>query len=90
MNKSSLIAAVAQKTGLSKKDADAAVIAVLDVISESLKANDKVQIMGFGSFEVRERPERPGVNPQTKEKIMLAASKTPVFKPGKALKDFIA
>ena len=90
MNKSSLIAAVAQKSGLSKKDADIAVNAVLDVISEALKEGDKVQLIGFGSFEVKARPERPGKNPQTGEKITIAASKSPVFKAGKALKDFIA
>lgn len=90
MNKSSLIAAVAQKSGFSKKDADVAVNAVLDVIADALKEGDKVQIIGFGSFEVKNRPERVGKNPQTGEKITIAASKAPVFKAGKALKDSIA
>ena len=90
MNKSSLIAAVAQKAGLSKKDADIAVNAVLDVIADTLKEGDKVQIIGFGSFEVKERPERLGKNPQTGEVITIPASKAPAFKAGKALKDYIA
>lgn len=89
MNKSSLIAAVAQKAGLSKKDADAAVNAVIDVIADTLKEGDKVQIIGFGSFEVKERPERLGRNPSTGEAIVIPASKSPVFKAGKALKDSI-
>jgi len=90
MNKSSLIAAVAQKAGLSKKDADIAVNAVLDVIADTLKEGDKVQIIGFGSFEVKQRPERMGKNPQTGEVIIIPASKAPSFKAGKALKDYIA
>ncbi len=87
MNKTELIAAVAEKTGLSKKDADAAVAAVIDSIKESLTKGDKVQLIGFGTFEVRERAARTGLNPQTKETIQIAASKSPVFKAGKAFKD---
>ena len=87
MNKTELIAAVAEKTGLSKKDADAAVAAVIDSIKESLAKGDKVQLIGFGTFEVRERAARTGLNPQTKETIQIAASKSPVFKAGKAFKD---
>ena len=87
MNKTELIAAVAEKTGLSKKDADAAVAAVIDSIKESLAKGDKVQLVGFGTFEVRERAARTGLNPQTKETIQIAASKSPVFKAGKAFKD---
>ncbi|MBR2743328.1 MAG: HU family DNA-binding protein [Clostridia bacterium] len=90
MNKSTLIATVAQKSGLSKKDADIAVNAVLDVVTEALKAGDKVQIIGFGTFEVKDRPARKGKNPQTGKTIDIPASKAPVFKAGKALKDTIA
>ncbi|MBQ3379355.1 MAG: HU family DNA-binding protein [Clostridia bacterium] len=90
MNKSTLIATVAQKSGLSKKDADLAVNAVLDVITDALKEGDKVQVIGFGTFEVKERPARKGKNPQTGATIDIPASKAPVFKAGKALKDTIA
>ena len=89
MNKTELIAAVAEKTGLSKKDSDAAVNAVLNTIAETLKANEKVQLVGFGSFEVKVRAERLGRNPKTKEEIHIPASKTPVFKAGKVLKDAV-
>lgn len=87
MNKTELIAAVAEKTGLSKKDSDAAIGATIDAIAEALKAGDKVALVGFGTFEVRERAERMGKNPQTGEVIKIAASKVPAFKAGKALKD---
>ena len=90
MNKTELIAAVAEKTGLSKKDSDAAVAAVVDAITESLVNGEKVQLVGFGSFEVKNRAERMGRNPQTKEPIPIPASKAPVFKAGKALKDTVA
>ena len=90
MNKTELIAAVAEKTGLSKKDSDAAVAAMVDVITESLVQGEKVQLVGFGSFEVKTRAERMGRNPQTKEPIPIPASKAPVFKAGKALKDAVA
>lgn len=89
MNKTELVAAVAEKAELSKKDADKAVAAVIDAISETLKENGKVQLVGFGTFEVRERAARTGINPQTKQTIKIAASKNPVFKAGKALKDAI-
>ena len=89
MNKTELIAAVAEKAGLSKKDADAAVSAVVDSVVNALKAGEKVSLVGFGTFEVRERAARTGLNPQTKEKITIAASKAPVFKAGKAFKDAV-
>ena len=90
MNKTELIAAVAEKTGLSKKDSDAAVAAVVDAITESLVQGEKVQLVGFGSFEVKNRAARTGRNPHTKEEIEIPASKVPVFKAGKALKDTVA
>ena len=90
MNKTELIAAVAEKTDLSKKDSDAAVNAVLNTIAETLKANEKVQLVGFGSFEVKKRAARTGLNPRTKETIEIPASAVPTFKAGKALKDAVA
>ena len=87
MNKTELIAAMAEKSGLTKKDAEAALTAFVESVEEALKAGDKVQLVGFGTFEVKERPARTGLNPQTKEKIEIAASKAPTFKAGKALKD---
>ncbi len=90
MNKTELIAAVAEKTGLSKKDSDAAIAAVVDAITESLVQGEKVQLVGFGSFEVKNRSARTGRNPHTKEQIEIPASKVPVFKAGKALKDTVA
>ena len=89
MNKTELIAAVAEKAGLSKKDSDAAVNAVLCAITDALKAGDKVQLVGFGSFEVKKRAARVGRNPKTKETIEIPASVVPVFKAGKALKDAV-
>ena len=90
MNKAELINAAAEKAGLSKKDTEAAVNAAIEAITEALKHNDKVQLVGFGAFEVKARAERIGRNPRTKEEIKIPASKVPVFKPGKALKDAIA
>lgn len=90
MNKTELIAAVAEKTGLSKKDSDAAVAAMVDVITESLVQGEKVQLVGFGSFKVKSRSARMGRNPHTKEQIEIPASKVPVFEAGKALKDTVA
>ena len=90
MNKSELIAAVAAKAELSKKDSEAAVNAVVDAITEALVNGDKVQVVGFGSFEVKSRAARQGRNPKTKEVIKIAASKVPAFKAGKALKDAVA
>ncbi|MDR1736188.1 MAG: HU family DNA-binding protein [Oscillospiraceae bacterium] len=89
MNKAELISAVADKTGLSKKSSEGAVNAVVDVIGDALKGGDKVQLVGFGSFEVKKREARVGRNPKTKEEINIPASKAPVFKPGKALKDSV-
>ena len=90
MNKAELIAAVAEKAGLSKKDSEAAVNAALDAITAALQEGDKVQLVGFGSFEVKSRAARIGRNPKTKETIEIPASKVPVFKAGKALKDIVA
>ena len=90
MNKAEPIAAAAEQAGLSKKDTEAAVNAAIDAIVAALKAGDKVQLVGFGAFEVKARAERIGRNPRTKEEIKIPASKVPVFKPGKALKDAVA
>lgn len=87
MNKSELIAAVAEKSGLKRKDAGAAVDALVEVVGDKLKAGEEVSIIGFGTFGVKERAERTGRNPRTKEPITIAAAKSPVFKPGKGLKD---
>ena len=89
MNKSELVAAVAEKAEMSKKDAEKAVNAVFGAIEEALAKNEKVQLVGFGTFEVKTRAERTGLNPQTKEKITIPASKVPGFKAGKALKDAV-
>ena len=90
MNKTELIAAVAEKTDLSKKDADAAVSAVLGAITDALKAGDKIQLVGFGTFEVRNRAAKQGRNPRTGETMTVPASKVPAFKAGKAFKDAVA
>ena len=90
MTKAELINAVAQKTELSKKDSEKAVVAVLDAISETLAAGEKVALVGFGTFEVKERAAREGINPRTKEKIEIAATKVPAFKAGRALKDAVS
>ena len=90
MNKTELINAVAEKTGLSKKDSEKAINATFDAITASLEAGDKVQLVGFGAFDVKERGARIGRNPKTKEEIQIPASRVPVFKAGKALKDVIA
>ena len=90
MNKTELIAAVAEKTDLSKKDADAAGSAVLGAITDALKAGDKIQLVGFGTFEVRNRAAKQGRNPRTGETMTVPASKVPAFKAGKALKDAVA
>ena len=89
MNKAELIAALAAKTGETKKSAEATLNAFVDVVTETLVKGDKVQLVGFGSFEVRKRAARKGRNPQTKEEIKIPASKAPVFKAGKALKDLV-
>ncbi len=90
MNKTELIAAVAEKAGLSKKDADTAIAAVVASVTEALSQGEKVQLVGFGSFEVKHRAARMGRNPRTKEPMPVPAGKVPVFKPGKALKDAVA
>lgn len=90
MNKVELVASVAEKAGLSKKDAEKAVAAVIDTVVAAVAKNDKVQLIGFGTFELRERGARTGRNPQTKETITIPASKQPVFKAGKAFKDAVA
>jgi DNA-binding protein HU-beta len=89
MNKQELVQAVAEKTGLAKKDAEKAINAYNDTVTEELKAGGKVQIVGFGTYEVRERAAREGINPKTKSKISIPACKAPAFKPGKALKDAV-
>ena len=89
MTKTELIAAVAEKAEISKKDAEKAVKAFTDAVAEELAKGGKVQLVGFGNFEVSERPAREGRNPRTGETMTIAASKTPKFKPGKALKDEI-
>ena len=89
MNKTELIAAVAEKAEVSKKDAEKAVKAFTDVVSEELVNGGKIQLVGFGTFEVSERPAREGRNPRTGETMTIAATKTPKFKVGKALKDMV-
>lgn len=89
MNKTDLVASVAEKTGFTKKDAEKAVNAVFESIEGALATGDKVALVGFGTFEVRERSARKGRNPQTGAEITIAASKVPAFKAGKALKDLI-
>ena len=90
MNKAELINAVAEKADLTKKDCEAAVNAAIDVITAALADGDKVQLVGFGAFEVKARAERVGRNPKTREEISIPASKVPVFKAGKALKDAVS
>ena len=90
MNKAELVAAVAEKAGLSKKDSEKAVNAAFDTISAELAAGGKVQLVGFGSFETKTRNARVGRNPRTKEEIEIPASRVPAFKAGKALKDTVA
>ena len=89
MNKTELIAAVAEVSGLSKKDSELALNATLNTITTALKKGDKVQLVGFGSFEVKKRAARTGLNPRTKQPVKIAASKVPAFKAGKALKDAV-
>ncbi|MDD4688400.1 MAG: HU family DNA-binding protein [Eubacteriales bacterium] len=90
MNKAELVAAIAEKSGLSKKNAEAALNALTSAVEGALKNDDKVQLVGFGTFETRKRAARTGRNPQTGAEIKIAASKNPAFKAGKALKDAIA
>ena len=90
MNKTELIAAVAEKAGVSKKDAEKVYASFVDVVAGELKKGDKVQLVGFGTFEVKARAARQGINPRTKETITIKATKAPAFKAGKAFKDAIA
>lgn len=89
MNKGELIAAVAAKTELNRKQSEAALTGIVDVITESLVKGEKIQLIGFGTFEAKERPARTVRNPRTGEAVKIAASKAPVFKAGKALKDAV-
>ena len=89
MNKTELVAAIAEQAEISKKDAEKALKAFTDVVAEELKKGEKIQLVGFGTFEVSERAAREGRNPQTGKAMTIAASKTPKFKAGKALKDSI-
>ncbi|MCI9141478.1 MAG: HU family DNA-binding protein [Lachnospiraceae bacterium] len=89
MNKTELTVAMAEKAGISRKDAEKALKAFTDVVADELKSGGKVQLVGFGTFEVSERKARDGRNPQTKETIQIPASKAPRFKAGKALKDMV-
>jgi DNA-binding protein HU-beta len=89
MNKTELVAAIAEKTELSKKDSEKALKAFIDVVTEELAKGEKIQLVGFGTFEVSERAAREGRNPQTGETMKIEASKSPKFKAGKALKDVI-
>ena len=90
MTKTELIAKIAEKAGTTKKDAENALAAVIESITEALSNGDRVQLTGFGTFEVRHRAARDGVNPQNKQKIKIPASNVPAFKPGKSLKDAVA
>jgi len=89
MNKTELILSISEKAGISRKDAEKALNAAVETITEALAREEKVQIVGFGSFETKFRPERLGRNPRTKEDVIIPASKAPAFKAGKALKDAV-
>ena len=89
MNKTELILSITEKAGISRKDAEKALNAAVEAITEALTREEKVQIVGFGSFETKFRPERLGRNPRTKEEVVIPASKVPAFKAGKALKDAV-
>lgn len=89
MNKTELIAAVAEKAGLTKKDVEKTISATLETIKEVVAGGDNVQVVGFGTFEARQRKERQGQNPRTGEKVTIPASTVPAFKPGKAFKDAV-
>ena len=90
MTKAELVSAIAEKTEFTKKDSEAALAAVLESITDALKKGDKIALVGFGTFEVRARAARQGINPQTKKKIKIPATKVPAFKAGKALKEAVA
>jgi len=89
MNRTELVSAIAEKSGITKKDAEGVLSATIDSITSALKSGDKVQLVGFGTFETRKRAARKGRNPQTGEEITISAATTPVFKAGKALKDAV-
>ncbi|MBQ8195343.1 MAG: HU family DNA-binding protein [Oscillospiraceae bacterium] len=89
MTKAELVTMVASKSGLSKKDTEKAIAGMIDTITETLAKGESIQLVGFGTFEVRERAARTGINPRTKEKIEIAATKVPAFKAGRALKDAV-
>jgi DNA-binding protein HU-beta len=89
MTKADLISSMAEKCGCTKKDAEKALAAFLTSVTDALASGDKVQIVGFGTFEVRDRKEKESINPKTKEKIIVPAKKAPAFKPGKAFKDAV-
>ena len=89
MNKAELVAKVAEKAGITKKDAEKAVAGIFAAVQDALVKGDKVQVLGFGTFEVKERAARTGRNPQTGEELQIAASRNPSFKPGKALKEAV-
>lgn len=90
MNKAELVAAVAQKSGLTKKDSEKAINALVESIKEALAKGEKVSLVGFGTFEVRERKARKGRNPQTKTEIVIPGGRAPAFKAGKELKEVVA
>jgi DNA-binding protein HU-beta len=89
MNKSELVAEIAKKSSLTKKDSEIALNALIEVIGDTLKKGDKISLVGFGSYEVRKRKARIGVNPQTKEELKIPAKKVAVFRPGKTLKELV-
>lgn len=89
MNKAELITAMSEKTQLSKRDTEKALVAFIDTVTEALQKGDKVSLVGFGTFEARERAARDGINPRTKQKMKILATKTPSFKAGKAFKDVL-
>ena len=89
MNKADLITAMSEKTQLSKRDTEKALVAFIDTVTETLQKGDKVSLVGFGTFEARERAARDGINPRTKQKMKILATKTPSFKAGKAFKDVL-
>ena len=89
MNRMELVAIAAEKAGMTKKDTDAAIKAMLEAVEEALVKGEKLQLMGFGTFEIRERPARQGKNPRTGEAVTIPAARVPVFKAGKALRDAV-
>ena len=90
MTKAELVTSIAEKTGLTKKDSEKALAAFVDTVTETLAKGDSIQLVGFGTFEVRERAAREGINPRTTEQIEIAATKVPAFKAGRALKDAVS